>query len=88
MAGSWLWLPYSGLATHAMVCRLSKCLGEQWPFPLPGINDLEECQPRQDIMDMTSRGPIKGKEAQYNKYASEFSPDSITNLVKVRHQNH
>ena len=51
---------------------------------MPGINDLEECQPRKDIMDVTTRGPIKGKEAQYNKYASEFSADSITNLVKVR----
>ena len=51
---------------------------------MPGINDLEECQPRKDIMDVTTRGPIKGKEAQYNKYASEFSSDSITNLVKVR----
>jgi len=82
VAGNFLYMPYSGYATHAMICRLSKCLRQQWPFPMPGINDLEECQPRQDIMDMTSRGPIKGKEAQYNKYASEFSPDSITNLVK------
>ena len=84
VAGNYLYMPYSGYATHAMICRLSKCLREQWPFPMPGINDLEECQPRKDIVDATTRGPIKGKEAQYNKYASEFSSDSITNLVKVR----
>ena len=83
VAGNYLYMPYSGYATHAMICRLSKCVREQWPFPMPGINDLEECQPRKDIMDVTTRGPIKGKEAQYNKYASEFSPDSIINLVKV-----
>ena len=38
-----------------MVCRISKCLGEVWPFPLPGINDLEECKPRTDIVDITTR---------------------------------
>ena len=84
VAGNYLYMPYSGYATHAMVCRISKCLREQWPIPLPGINDLEECQPRKDIVDATTRGPIKGKEAQYSKYASEFSPDSIINVVKVR----
>ena len=84
VAGNYLYMPYSGYATHAMVCRISKCVREAWPFPLPGINDLEECQPRTDIVDATTRGPIRGKEAQYNKYASEFSPDSIINIVKVR----
>ena len=84
VAGNYLYMPYSGYATHAMVCRLSKCLREQWPFPIPGINDLEECKPRTDIVDATTRGPIRGKEAQYSKYASEFSPDSIISLVKVR----
>jgi hypothetical protein len=82
VAGNYLYMPYSGQATHAMICRLSKCLGEQWPFPIPGINDLEECQPRQDIIDVTIRAPKKGFEEQYNKYASQFSPDSITNLLK------
>ena len=55
VAGNWLSMPYSGKATHDMVCRISKCLGEVWPFPLPGINDLEECKPRTDIVDITTR---------------------------------
>ena len=55
VAGNWLSMPYSGSATHDMVCRISKCLGEVWPFPLPGINDLEECKPRNDIVDITTR---------------------------------
>ena len=83
VAGSWLLMPYSGAATHAMVCRLSKCLGEQWPFPLPGINDLEECQARTDIMDVTTRGPVRGKEEIYSKYTSVYSPESVASLIKV-----
>ena len=58
VAGNWLSMPYSGSATHDMVCRISKCLGEVWPFPLPGINDLEECKPRKDIVDITSRSVV------------------------------
>ena len=58
VAGNWLSMPYSGKATHDMVCRISKCLGEVWPFPLPGINDLEECKPRNDIVDITTRWAV------------------------------
>ena len=65
------------------VYRLSRCIGEQWPFPIPGINDLQECQPREDIVDVSAFGPKKGKEAHYNKYVSEFSPDGLLHLVKV-----
>ena len=83
MAGNFLYMPYSGYATHAMVCRVSKCLGEAWPFPIPGINDLEECQPRTDIMDITTRGPARGKENLYSKYTSKFSPDSVTHIIQV-----
>jgi len=82
IAGNYLYMPYSGYATHAMICRLSKCLGEVWPFPLPGINDLQECQPRTDIMDITTRGPAKGKEKQYSKYTSKYSPDSVTHIIQ------
>ena len=77
-------MPYSGAATHAMVCRLSKCLGEQWPFPLPGINDLEECRARTDYMDITSRGPKKGMEEAYSKYSSVYSPASVSSIIAVK----
>ena len=84
LAGNWLYMPYSGQATHAMVCRISKCTGQAWPFPIPGINDLEECQPRTDIVDFTTRGPARGKEMLYSKYTSKFSPDSVTHIIQVR----
>ena len=82
VAGNYLYMPYSGHATHAMVCRISKCTGQAWPFPIPGINDLEECQPRTDIMDITTRGPARGKENLYSKYTSKFSPDSVTHIIQ------
>jgi len=47
-----------------------------------GINDLEECQPRTDIMDITTRGPARGKENLYSKYTSKFSPDSVTHIIQ------
>merc|ERR1712079_71233 len=82
VAGNFLYMPYSGYATHAMVCRISKCTGTAWPFPIPGINDLDECQPRTDIMDVTTRGPARGKKEQYSKYTSKYSPDSVTHIIQ------
>ena len=83
LAGNYLYMPYSGHATHAMVCRISKCTGQPWPAPIPGINDLAECQPRTDIVDFTTRGPARGKEREYSKYTSKFSPDSVTHIIQV-----
>jgi len=82
VAGNYLYMPYSGHATHAMVCRISKCTGQAWPFPIPGINDLEECLPRTDIVDFTTRGPAKGQEDVYTRYTSKFSPDSVTHIIQ------
>jgi len=82
LAGNYLYMPYSGHATHAMVCRISKCTGQPWPFPISGINDLAECQPRTDIVDFTTRGPARGKEREYSKYTSKFSPDSVTHIIQ------
>merc|ERR1712079_89560 len=48
----------------------------------PGINDLDECQPRTDIMDVTTRGPARGKKEQYSKYTSKYSPDSVTHIIQ------
>ena len=84
VAGNYLYMPYSGYATHDMVCRISQCTGQQWPFPIPGINDREECQARQDIVDISTFGPKRGNEKIYNKYVSEFSPDGIVHIVKVK----
>ena len=84
VAGNYLYMPYSGYATHDMVCRISQCTGQQWPFPIPGINDREECQARQDIVDISTFGPKRGNEKIYNKYVSEFSPDGLLHIVKVK----
>ena len=35
--------------------------------PIPGVNDLPECQSRVDVMDVTIRGPTAGMEAIYGK---------------------
>jgi len=82
VAGNYLYMPYSGYATHDMVCRISQCTGQQWPFPIPGINDREECQPREDIVDISTFGPKRGNEKIYNRYVSEFSPDGLLHIVK------
>merc|ERR1711936_1214059 len=65
-----------------MVCRVSKCTREAFPFPIPGVNDLVEFQPRQTIQDLTIVGPRIGKWKEYAKYRSLFSLDSITSEIK------
>ena len=46
-----------------------------------GINDLPECQPSTEIIDITVRGPKISKRKDYAKYTSIYSPDSfITGL--------
>ena len=81
-AGNYLQCPWSGSHTLEMVCRVSKCTREAFPFPIPGVNDLEECQPRQTIQDLTIVGPRIGKWKEYAKYRSLLSLDSITSEIK------
>merc|ERR1712079_73171 len=81
-AGNYLQCPWSGSHTLEMVCRVSKCTREAFPFPIPGVNDLEECQPRQTIQDLTIVGPRLGKWKEYAKYRSLLSLDSITSEIK------
>ena len=82
VAGNFLHVPYSGYATHQIDCRFSKCTKSAWPFPIPGVNDLPECQPRQDIMDITVRGPQLDKLKEYSKYTSAYSLDSVTHVIQ------
>merc|ERR1712158_259884 len=81
-AGNYLQCPWSGTHTLEMICRVSKCTREAFPFPIPGVNDLEECQPRQTIQDLTIVGPRIGKWKEYAKYRSLLSLDSITSEIK------
>merc|ERR1712088_1144793 len=81
-AGNYLQCPWSGSHTLEMICRVSKCTREAFPFPMPGVNDLEECQPRETIQDMTVVGPRISKWKEYAKYRSLLSLDSITSEIK------
>merc|ERR1712226_219319 len=81
-AGNFLQCPWSGSHTLEMVCRVSKCTREAFPFPIPGVNDLEECKPRETIQDITFVGPRISKWKEYAKYRSLLSLDSITSEIK------
>merc|ERR1719499_382437 len=82
VAGNFLQIPYSGYSTHSMVCRVTKCARSPFPFPIPGINDLPECKPREDIMDITVRGPRLDNLPNYAKYTSIYSLDSVTHVIQ------
>ena len=81
VAGNFLQMPYSGFSTNEMVCRISKCSKSDFPFPIPGVNDLPECQARQDIFDITVRGPKLDMVKEYSKYTSIYSLDSVTSAL-------
>ena len=46
------------------------------------MNDGPECQKSEQVLDLTLRGPQRGKEASYYKYVSLFSPNSLMNFVR------
>ena len=50
--------------------------------PTSGVNDGPECQKRREVLDLTVRGPRRGKEASYYKYVSLFSPNSLMNVAR------
>jgi len=83
VAGNYLQMPYSGYSTDNLLCRITKCTKSASPFPVvPGVNDLPECQPREDIMDITVRGPQLDKLKEYSKYTSKYSLDSVTHILQ------
>jgi len=65
-----------------MLCRFTKCTKNPFPVLLPDVNDLEECQPRTDIIDMTILGPKLAKRKEYAKYRSTLSLDSVTSQIR------
>merc|ERR1712088_554108 len=81
-AGNFIQCPWSGSHTMEMICRVTKCTREPFPFPIPGVNDLEECQGRKEVMDITVVGPRLRKWKEYAKYRSLLSLDSITSEIK------
>ena len=51
---------------------LEYCKQSQPILSLSGVNDGPECQKRTDVMDVTLRGPSRGKEGLYGKYTSLY----------------
>ena len=43
VAGNFFYTTYTP-AANEILCFYSKCLGQQWPVPAPGINDGPECK--------------------------------------------
>jgi len=77
VAGNFLQCPYSEGSTEEMLCRITKCTKQPFPFNMPGINDGAECEPNKRILDFTLRGPKVGKRVQYARATSIFSPESF-----------
>ena len=77
VAGNFIQVPWSGFHTQQMLCMITRCTREAFPFPMPGINDLAECQTSQRITDMTIVGPKADKQREYIKWRSLNSLDSI-----------
>ena len=81
VAATFFVVPYSGLATQYMICEVSRCLGEAWPFPITGVNDLPHCISSQEVVDVTIRGPKMDSLAAYGAIMSLASPDSLMNTI-------
>ena len=47
-----------------------------------GITDKPECKAREDVMDVTLRGPTAGLEDIYGKYTSLYYPNSFLNVIR------
>ena len=43
VAGNFFFSTYTEV-TNSLLCTFTKCTGEPFPFPLPGINDGQECK--------------------------------------------
>ena len=44
VAGNFFFSTYTPSATDPILCFFTKCTGESFPIPLPGINDGEDCK--------------------------------------------
>merc|ERR1719210_58556 len=79
VAGNFFQVPWSGFWTKKMICRISLCVREQWPFPMPGVNDLPECKSREAVMDITVDSP---NLEERDLYAYWHSPFSVLTAIK------
>ena len=88
VAGNFLQVPWSGFHTQQMLCRVSRCTREPFPFAMPGVNDQAKCQPRTDIQDTTIVGPKLARRQAYSKYRSLLSLDSIAHQIQSLYPTH
>jgi len=82
VGGNLMHVPWSGYHTQQMVCRVSRCLKYPYPQILPGVNDLDGCKPRQDIIDMTITGPKLDKMREYGRTRSALSLHSVPSQIR------
>merc|ERR1719347_428824 len=81
VAGTFFHSVYSGISTDRLLCRLSKCNQEPFPAPLVGVNDGPQCKPREDILDITQRGPRLDKKKEFFNLFSLNNPASIGSTI-------
>jgi len=55
IAGKLFWTKYSP-ATNELFCYSTLCTGIPFPFPMPGVNDLPECQAAQTAQEAGANG--------------------------------
>ena len=74
------------LASHSLwgkSCQVFQSLNPlKSNFPCVGITDKPECKAREDVMDVTLRGPTAGLEDIYGKYTSLYYPNSFLNVIR------
>ena len=60
-----------------LLCKFTRCMGEPFPAPLPGVNDLPACQQEDKVLDITFRGPSAGNEEAFYRVFSPLIEVSI-----------
>ena len=60
-----------------LLCKFTRCMGQPFPAPLRGVNDLPACQQSDLLMDTTFRGPQEGKEDSFYRVFSPLIEVSI-----------
>ena len=82
VAGNFLLTRGGGSAVDDLLCKFTRCQGEPFPAPIPGVNDGTACQQSQQLVDTTIRGPAVGKEEDFYRALSPFFPDTISSYLR------
>ena len=82
VAGNFLLTRGGGSAVDDLLCKFTRCQGEPFPAPIPGVNDGTACQQSQQLVDTTIRGPAEGKVEDFYRALSPFFPDTISSYLR------